>query len=56
MLALLLLLALIWVVLVLVGVVVKGLFWLFLIGCVLLVLTLIVTGFCRRRSSNRTGR
>jgi hypothetical protein len=48
-LAFILLLVLVWVVLGLIGFVVKGLFWLFLIACVLFLITLIF-GATRARS------
>jgi hypothetical protein len=53
MLALLLLLILVWVVLGIVGFVVKGLFWLFVIACVLFVITILGDMFRRGRSSAR---
>jgi len=53
MLSLLLFLVLIWVVLGIIGFVVHGLFWLFLIACVLFVLTVIGDVFRRGRTSGR---
>jgi hypothetical protein len=51
MLALILFLILAWVVLGLIGFVVKGLFWLFVIACVLFVLTLVFSGWRTRSGS-----
>ncbi len=51
MLAFILLLVLVWVVLGLIGFVVKGLFWLFLVACVLFVITLIFGASRGRRTS-----
>lgn len=48
MIALIVLLLLVWLVLAVVGLVVKGLFWLFVIGAILFVVTAIV-GYIRRR-------
>ncbi|MFJ8581841.1 hypothetical protein [Micromonospora sp. NPDC093277] len=48
MIALIVALLLVWLVLVIVGLVVKGLFWLFVIGAILFVATAIV-GWVRRR-------
>jgi hypothetical protein len=53
MLALLLLLVLVWIVLGIVGFVVKGLFWLFVIACVLFVITVLGDVFRRGRGSTR---
>lgn len=53
MLTLLLLLVLIWVALGIVGFVVHGLFWLFVIACVLFVLTVLGDVFRRGRTSSR---
>ncbi|MCW3817775.1 hypothetical protein ONA91_25320 [Micromonospora sp. DR5-3] len=48
MIALILALLLVWLVLVVVGLLVKGLFWLFVIGAILFVATAVV-GWVRRR-------
>lgn len=48
MIALIVLLLLVWLVLAVVGLVVKGLFWLFVIGAILFVVTAVI-GFIRRR-------
>ncbi len=56
MLALLLFLILVWVVAGIIGFVVHGLFWLFILACVLLVLTLVAGGFGRGRLSRRGSR
>ena len=56
MLALLLLLILAWVVLGIIGFVVHGLFWLFIVACVLFLLTLVGGGFRRGRTSGRRTR
>ncbi|MFE9205582.1 hypothetical protein [Micromonospora sp. NPDC007230] len=48
MIALIVALLLVWLVLVVVGLVVKGLFWLFVIGAILFIATAIV-GWIRRR-------
>ncbi|SBT54270.1 hypothetical protein [Micromonospora narathiwatensis] len=48
MIALIVALLLVWLVLVIVGLVVKGLFWLFVIGAILFVATAII-GWVRRR-------
>jgi len=48
MIALIVALLLVWLVLVIIGLVVKGLFWLFVIGAILFVATAIV-GWVRRR-------
>jgi hypothetical protein len=56
MLALLLFLILVWVVLGIVGFVVHGLFWLFVVACVLFLLTLIGGGFGRGRRGARRAR
>jgi hypothetical protein len=53
MLALLLFLILAWVVLGIIGFVVHGLFWLFVVACVLFLLTLVGGGFGRGRRSGR---
>jgi hypothetical protein len=52
-LALLLFLVLVWVVLGVVGFVVKGLFWLFVIACVLFVITILGDVFRRGRRGAR---
>jgi hypothetical protein len=52
-LALLLFLVLVWVVLGAVGIVVKGLFWLFVIACILFVITILGDVFRRGRRSAR---
>lgn len=49
MLALLLFLVLVWIVVGIVGFVVKGLFWLFVIACVLFVITVLGSAFTRGR-------
>ena len=54
MIAFLLLLLIIWIVAGIIGVVVHGLFWLFVIACVLFVLTLLMGAF--RRGRHSTGR
>lgn len=51
MLSLLLLLILVWVVLGIIGVVVHGLFWLFIVACILVLATLLGGAFNRGRSS-----
>ncbi len=56
MLALVLFLILVWVVVGIVGFVVHGLFWLFIVACVLFVLTLVGGGFGRGRLSARRAR
>ncbi|MFD2766724.1 hypothetical protein [Micromonospora eburnea] len=48
MIALIVTLLLVWLVLVIVGLVVKGLFWLFVVGAILFVVTAII-GWVRRR-------
>jgi hypothetical protein len=53
---LLLVLIVAWVVLGVVGFIVKGLFWLFIIACVLFVLTLVVGAFHGGRSGRRVAR
>lgn len=53
MLTLLLFLVLIWVVLGIIGFVVHGLFWLFVIACVLFVITVLGDVFRRGRTSGR---
>jgi hypothetical protein len=53
MLALLLFLILVWVVLGIVGFVIKGLFWLFVIACILFVITILGDVFRRGRSGSR---
>ena len=55
-LALLLFLILAWVVLGIIGFVVHGLFWLFIVACVLFLLTLVGGGFRRGRTSGRRTR
>lgn len=54
MLALLLFLILVWVVAGIVGFAVHGLFWLFIIACVLFVLTVLGGALTRRRSTRHT--
>lgn len=56
MLALLLFLVLAWVVLGIIGFVVHGLFWLFIIACVLFVLTMLGGAFRGGRSRRRVAR
>lgn len=56
MLALLLFLILIWVIAGFIGFLVHGLFWLFVIACVLFVLTLVAGGFGRGRLGARRNR
>lgn len=56
MLSLLLFLILVWVVLGLIGFVVHGLFWLFLIACLLFVATVLGAAFGRGRTSTRRHR
>ncbi len=56
MLALFLLLILLWVIAGLIGFVVHGLFWLFVIACILFVATLIGGGFRHGRTSARPHR
>lgn len=56
MLALLLFLVLVWVVLGVVGFVIKGLFWLFVIACILFVITILADVFRRGRSGARRAR
>lgn len=56
MIALILVLVLVWVVLGIVGFVVKGLFWLFVIACVLFLFTLVGSGFARGRRGSRITR
>ena len=53
MLTLILLLIIVFIVLGLIGVVVHGLFWLFIIACVLFLATLIGEGFRRGRGGSR---
>jgi hypothetical protein len=54
MIALLLVLIIVWIVVGIIGFVVHGLFWLFVVACVLFVLTLLGSAFGRgRRSANR---
>jgi len=53
MLTLLLLLVLVWVALGIIGFVVHGLFWLFVIACILFVLTVLGDVFRRGRTSAR---
>lgn len=52
----LLLLVVAWIVLGVIGFIVKGLFWLFVIACVLFVITLIVSAFHGGRGSRRVTR
>jgi hypothetical protein len=54
--AFLLFLILVWVVLGIIGFVVHGLFWLFVVACVLFVLTLVGGGFGRGRLGGRRAR
>jgi hypothetical protein len=55
MVALLLALIIIWIIIGIIGFVVHGLFWLFLIACLLFVVTIIGGAFRRgRRSTSRT--
>lgn len=56
MLALILALIIVWIVLGIIGFAVHGLFWLFLIACVLVVITLLGAAFGRGRRSARRGR
>ena len=56
MLAVLLALVIVWIVLGLIGFVVHGLFWLFLIACVLFVFTVLGGAFGRGRRSAGRGR
>lgn len=56
MLAFLLFLVLVWVVLGIIGFVVKGLFWLFVIACVLFVITILGDVFRRGRVGARRAR
>ena len=56
MLALLLFLILVWVVLGIIGFVVKGLIWLFVIACVLFLLTLLGSAFRGGRRGRRVTR
>lgn len=56
MLALLLILVIIWIALGITGFVVHGLFWLFIIACVLFIATLFLGVFRRGRKSARGGR
>ncbi|MGH8962835.1 MAG: hypothetical protein ACRDWT_16890 [Jatrophihabitantaceae bacterium] len=53
MIALLLLLILIWVIAGIIGFVVHGLFWLFVLACVLFVLSLVGAGFTRGRGTRK---
>ena len=53
MLALLLFLILVWVVAGIIGFVVHGLFWLFIVACVLVVVTLVAGGYGRGRLKGR---
>ncbi len=55
MLAVLLALVIVWIVLGIIGFVVHGLFWLFVIACVLIVVTVLAGAFRRgRRSAGRS--
>lgn len=55
MIALLLALVIVWIIIGIIGFVVHGLFWLFLIACVLFVLTVVGGTYRRgRRSASRT--
>lgn len=56
MLTFILLLILVWIVLGIVGFVVHGLFWLFIIACLLFLATLIGGGFHRGRASRSRAR
>ncbi len=56
MIAFLLLLVIVWIVIGIIGFVVHGLFWLFLLACVLFLLTLIGGAFRRSRASRTRSR
>lgn len=56
MLSLLLFLILLWVVLGIIGFVVHGLFWLFVVACLLVLLTLLGGAFTRGRRTSRPHR
>lgn len=56
MLALVLFLILLWVVAGIVGFVVHGLFWLFIVACLLLLFTIVLGGFARGRRGTRQAR
>jgi hypothetical protein len=55
-LAFLLLLVIVWIIVGIVGFVIHGLFWLFVLACVFFLLTLVGSAFGRGRKSGRVGR
>ncbi len=56
MLALVLVLLIVWMVLAIIGFAVEGLFWLFVVACILFVLTVLAGVFLRGRSARRRPR